>query len=76
MPIYEFVCDKCHHEFEELVSGNDVPPCPKCGATQTRKLMSCPCGYRSGDGGACEMPPSSSGSKCSGCAGGNCASCH
>lgn len=78
MPIYEFYCEKCHEEFEELVFGNALPPCPHCGAAQTRKLMSRPCCHKSGDGGADDYSPpaSSGGGGCAGCSGGNCANCH
>lgn len=78
MPIYEYSCDTCHHEFEELVFGDETPPCPKCGSPQTHKLISRPCRHHSGaDGGDDYAPPAgTSGGKCAGCSGGNCASCH
>ena len=41
MPIYEFNCPKCKANFEELVFGQDTPPCPKCGNEKTKKLISC-----------------------------------
>jgi putative FmdB family regulatory protein len=42
MPIFEFLCDQCGHEFEFLaLSGNDVPnECPKCQKNTLTKLMS------------------------------------
>ena len=41
MPIYEYTCKKCGHEFEELVfSQKDMPACPQCGSRNTEKLMS------------------------------------
>ena len=45
MPIYEFVCEKCGHEFEELVmsSGNKKIICPKCNKSKVKKLMSTVC---------------------------------
>jgi putative FmdB family regulatory protein len=42
MPIYEFTCNKCKEEFEELVFGsddNDIE-CPKCNSTKVKKKMS------------------------------------
>lgn len=36
MPIFEYVCQECHHEFETLVFGRDKAKCPKC---ESRKLM-------------------------------------
>lgn len=41
MPIYEFNCPKCKANFEELVFGQAIPPCPKCGNEKTKKLLSC-----------------------------------
>jgi putative FmdB family regulatory protein len=30
MPIFEYVCQQCQHEFETLVFGSDKAKCPKC----------------------------------------------
>jgi putative FmdB family regulatory protein len=41
MPILEFQCDKCEHEFEELVFHRDEAVlCPRCGSGAPRRLMS------------------------------------
>ena len=40
MPIFEYVCNACHKEFEEIVLGGEQPVCPACGAADTTKLMS------------------------------------
>lgn len=74
MPIYEYQCDKCGHEFEELVFGDQTPSCPRCGAASTHKLMSCACIHKEG-GNSMSAPASSGGGGCAGCSGGNCASC-
>ena len=42
MPIFEYHCDSCHHEFEMLVRPGDTPACPKCAATGLTKLLSLP----------------------------------
>jgi putative FmdB family regulatory protein len=42
MPIYEYRCESCQHEFEELVFARDTPKCPSCAATKLQKLMSTP----------------------------------
>lgn len=77
MPIYEYYCEKCQHEFEELVFGNEAPPCPKCGASSTEKLMSRPCRHCTEGGGYSADAGGGAGrSGCAGCSGGNCASCH
>lgn len=41
MPIYEYACDTCGHQFEKLVRiGAEAPPCPECEATEVRKRVS------------------------------------
>jgi putative FmdB family regulatory protein len=35
MPIFEYVCKECTHEFEALVYGREKAECPKC---HSRKL--------------------------------------
>ncbi|MGI9326862.1 MAG: FmdB family zinc ribbon protein [Pseudomonadales bacterium] len=42
MPIYEFVCDDCGHEFESLQRLSDPLPdtCPDCGKQRVHKKVS------------------------------------
>lgn len=41
MPIYEYACESCGHEFEKLVRmGASAPPCPECEGEQVRKRVS------------------------------------
>jgi putative FmdB family regulatory protein len=35
MPIFEYVCKECQHQFEALVYGKEEAACPKC---QSKKL--------------------------------------
>jgi putative FmdB family regulatory protein len=35
MPIFEYVCKECQHEFEAIVFGTQKAECPKC---QSKKL--------------------------------------
>ena len=45
MPIYEYICDTCHDEFEIRRSFSDegVPPCPSCNGTgKVHKVFSPP----------------------------------
>lgn len=42
MPIFEYSCDACHHEFETLVRTGDVPACPKCAGQALTKQLSLP----------------------------------
>ena len=42
MPIYEYVCRTCEHQFEALVRGGKVPVCASCGAAELDRLVSLP----------------------------------
>jgi len=85
MPIFEYICNSCGNEFEELVFDPDeCPACPKCQSAETGKLMSAVRskvgGFRpdTGESGGSADPGGSdfsSSSPCSGCSGGDCSSC-
>ena len=40
MPIYEYACQGCGHEFETLVRNGAAPDCPKCGCADLEKKLS------------------------------------
>jgi len=40
MPIYEYICRECHHQFEALVYGKEKASCPKCKATTLEPQLS------------------------------------
>jgi putative FmdB family regulatory protein len=40
MPIFEYECRACGHEFELLVRSGDVPACPSCQSEELEKLLS------------------------------------
>ncbi len=48
MPTYEYFCNKCQHEFDEIlkIDERDAPtksPCPKCGQSESiEQKMSAP----------------------------------
>ena len=42
MPIYEYACRACAHQFELLVLKTTVPACPKCDGTDLERVMSLP----------------------------------
>jgi putative FmdB family regulatory protein len=75
MPIYEFHCQKCGRDFEELVRGRTPKVvCPHCGGRKCRKLMSASRFFSKSAAGT--TVKSSAGSGCAGCAGGSaCATC-
>jgi len=42
MPIYEYQCEGCDHEFEEMqrITAEPGATCPVCGSEECRRLMS------------------------------------
>jgi len=42
MPIYEYRCEACRHEFETLVLGGAEPECPSCQSQDLERLLSLP----------------------------------
>jgi putative FmdB family regulatory protein len=72
MPLRDFVCRDCGHAFEALVMGKDQPVCPQCNSKALDRQISTFVGRTGGK----DASGSSGGGKCSGCAGGNCNTCH
>lgn len=63
MPIYEYVCQKCGHAFEQLMfKSDDKPVCPQCQGREVKKQMSACAGHGLAGGGC-----SGSCSACAGC---------
>ena len=42
MPIFDFKCGACAHEFEKLVRSDATPACPSCGANEVERQLSLP----------------------------------
>jgi putative FmdB family regulatory protein len=40
MPLYGYVCQACHSEFETLVYASDTPACPSCESTDIARQLS------------------------------------
>ena len=40
MPIFEYICQDCEHEFEALVFGRDKAECPKCHSKKLAPQLS------------------------------------
>lgn len=71
MPMYEFQCEDCGIDFEDLVpSGTQTWPCPKCHQRNVRRLASAAAFSVGG-----RMTTTSKSDGCSSCASGNCGSC-
>ncbi len=41
MPTYEYKCDKCGHQFEQMqgITSKSLRKCPKCGKSTLRRLI-------------------------------------
>jgi putative FmdB family regulatory protein len=73
MPLYEYQCSECNHQFESLAKSccDPDPACPECKSARVQKLMSAGCvrpnGIPKGAGGF-SGPPAGCGctGKCSG----------
>ena len=40
MPLYEYACKHCDHQFETLVRASDTPECPSCHGTALERRLS------------------------------------
>jgi putative FmdB family regulatory protein len=40
VPIFEFTCRACRHEFETLVRSAEIPSCTQCASTALDKKLS------------------------------------
>jgi len=69
MPIFEYQCKECDHEFETLVFGDQEVSCPRCEGKKVKKLLS---GFSFKSEGRFT---SSKGSSCSTCSATSCSSC-
>jgi len=40
MPLFEYACKECDHEFEALVRGTEAPECPSCHSKELQRRLS------------------------------------
>src|SRR6185436_15575237 len=40
MPLYDYVCKGCNHEFEALVRTGTIPECPECHSQDLERQLS------------------------------------
>lgn len=68
MPIYEFACQACQHEFEMLVPSHSTKvACPRCRGGDVEKLFSA---FAVRGGGSAMPSPAASAAGGGGCCGG------
>ncbi len=83
MPMFDFHCPTCQNLFEDLVFGDEIPPCPQCGEVRTERRVSAPSPQKTGAfpfkvgpvHPVMHTPTPSCGGNCSGgCSGSSCPS--
>lgn len=55
MPLFEYHCNNCEEEFEQIVRFSEadlIPICPFCGDKDTRKKISAPASFGSSSSGS------------------------
>jgi putative FmdB family regulatory protein len=72
MPIYEFICDECGSEFEELMRNGDKPCCERCESSEVRRIFSKFAVHSS----SADLGGKGATKSCSSCASSSCATCH
>jgi putative FmdB family regulatory protein len=50
MPLFEYACKECDHEFEALVRGSETPECPSCHGTELQRRLSVFAAHTTGAG--------------------------
>ncbi|MBK7000245.1 MAG: zinc ribbon domain-containing protein [Rhodoferax sp.] len=57
MPIYEYACADCGHQFETLVRSDTVAQCPLCHSSDLEKQLSVFATTSSASKAVASMPP-------------------
>lgn len=58
MPLFEYACKSCSHQFETLVRGGETPACPSCQGTTLERRLSAFAAHTSGNGTSLKAMPS------------------
>ncbi len=65
MPLYEYSCEKCGHQFEKLMQmksrDKSEVACPQCGSDEVRRLLSTFAIGKSSSSGSASGPSCSTG---------------
>jgi len=56
MPVYEYDCRTCAHQFEVLVRGKETPECPACHGKSLDRRLSTFAAHANGSGRRMEAP--------------------
>jgi len=66
MPLYEYACQECGQQSEQLVQESSRPSCPQCGSPRLSRLLSIVAapGRGTATGEKRDSPPGSCGAGC------------
>lgn len=64
MPLFEYRCSACGHQFEFLARGGATPSCPKCDSASLEKQLSVFAVGASGGSAAAKLPADSPCASC------------
>jgi putative FmdB family regulatory protein len=65
MPLYEYACQECGQQSEQLITGSGQPACPQCGSSHLNRLLSIVAApNRATAYGGRDLPPGSCGTGC------------
>jgi putative FmdB family regulatory protein len=67
MPIFEYSCKECNHEFEALIFGDQKAQCPKCHSKKLAPQLSVFAVSAKGSSSSSSHTPSPAGSACGSC---------
>ena len=57
MPLFEYACRECDHQFEVLVRASDTPECPSCHSTELERRLSVFAAHTGGSSASAPMAP-------------------
>jgi putative FmdB family regulatory protein len=62
MPLFEYACRECDHQFEALVRASDTPECPSCHSTSLERRLSVFAAHTNASPAAAQIPTGPCGS--------------
>jgi len=64
MPLFEYACRECDHQFEALVRASETPECPSCHGTELERRLSV---FAAHTNGGSSVEPMAAGGACGRC---------
>ncbi len=67
MPLFEYACRACAHQFETLVRGSETPECPACHGTALERKLSVFAAHTGASGSTARLPQMAAPTACGAC---------